>query len=129
MRAQRFYKLGRARARRGECGGGQGGPPAHCSAACMRVAAMVRTYCYPVFGPVSVREIDTTLVLKVLEPIWSKKTETASRLRGRVEAVLDWARRADIGAARTPARWRSHIENLLPSRSQVRKVQHHPALP
>lgn len=52
----------------------------------------LRTYCYPVFGSVSVQDIDAALVLKVLEPIWSKNTETASRLRGRIEAVLDWAR-------------------------------------
>jgi len=89
----------------------------------------LRTYCYPVFGPVSVQDLDTALVLKVLEPIWSRKTETASRLRGRIEAVLDWATARGYRTGENPARWRSHVENLLPSRSQVRKVQHHPALP
>ncbi len=89
----------------------------------------LRTHCYGVFGSLSVQDIDTALVMKVLEPIWKTKTETASRLRGRIEAVLDWATARGYRTGENPARWRSHIENLLPAPSQVRKVQHHPALP
>ena len=67
--------------------------------------------------------------MKVLEPIWKTKTETASRVRGRIEAVLDWAKARGYRTGKNPALWRGHIENLLPARSRVRKVKHHPALP
>jgi integrase len=73
--------------------------------------------------------IDTALVLKVLEPIWPTKPETASRLRGRIEAVLDWATVRGYRKGENPARWRGHLSKLLPARSRVRKVKHHTALP
>jgi integrase len=76
-----------------------------------------------------VQLIDVGLVTKVLEPIWAKKTETASRLRGRIEAVLDWAAARGYRRGDNPARWRGHLENLLPKRSKVQKVKHHAALP
>jgi len=87
------------------------------------------TYAYPVFGELPVQTVDVTLVTKVLEPIWKTKTETASRLRGRLEAVLDWATVRQLRQGDNPARWRGHLDHLLPQRSKVQKVQHHPALP
>jgi hypothetical protein len=67
--------------------------------------------------------------MKVLEPIWSEKTETASRVRGRIESVLDWAKVRGFRAGENPARWRGHLDKLLPRRSKVAKVEHHAALP
>jgi integrase len=87
------------------------------------------TYAGPVFGELPVQAIDTTLVLKVLEPIWPTKNETASRVRGRIEAVLDWATARGYRKGENPARWRGHCESLLPKPAKVKKVQHHAALP
>jgi integrase len=89
----------------------------------------LETYVYPVFGSLPVQAIDVGLVMKVLEPIWQTKPETASRVRGRIEAVLDWAKARGYRNGENPAQWRGHLENLLPARSKVRKVEHHPALP
>jgi integrase len=86
------------------------------------------TYAYPVLGDLSIADIDTTLVLRVLEPIWASKTETASRLRGRIEAVLSWAKARGLRESENPAQWRGHLDQLLPKRSKVRAVTHHPAL-
>lgn len=91
--------------------------------------ATLEQYAYPVFGKTSVGKVDVGLVMKVLEPIWSKKPETASRVRGRIEAVLDWATARGYRKGENPARWRGHIQKLLPPRSRVRAVRHHPALP
>ncbi len=87
------------------------------------------SYAYPVLGSLPVQAIDTGLVLRVLEPIWRTKTETASRLRGRIEAVLDWAAARNHRTGENPARWRGHLDQLLPARSKVQQVVHHPALP
>jgi integrase len=87
------------------------------------------TYATPVIGGVPVQDVDTPLVLKVLEPIWNTRTETASRVRGRIEAILDWAKARGLRVGENPARWRGHLSNLLPKRSKVRRVRHHPALP
>jgi integrase len=76
-----------------------------------------------------VQSIDTTLIMKVIEPIWTQKPETANRLRGRIESVLDWATVRGYRHGENPARWRGHLDKLLPSRSKVRKTQHHSALP
>ena len=73
--------------------------------------------------------VDTGLVLKVLEPIWTTKPETAGRLRGRIESVLDFAKVRGYRDGENPARWRGHLAKLLPARSKVRAVEHHPALP
>lgn len=91
--------------------------------------ASLESTAYPVFGRLPVQAVDVAMVMKVLEPIWSTKTETASRVRGRIESVLDWARARGYREGENPARWRGHLDNLLPARSKVRKVQHHPALP
>ena len=87
------------------------------------------TYAYPVIGPMSVQAIDTDHVLAVLEPIKATKTETASRVRNRIEAVLDWATARKYRTGANPARWRGHLATHFPARSAVRRVVHHPALP
>jgi integrase len=87
----------------------------------------LREYAGPVIGRLSVQEVDTGLVLKVLEPIWTSRPVTAGRVRARIEAVLDWAKARGYRQGENPARWRGHLENLLSSR--VHKVRHHPALP
>jgi integrase len=91
--------------------------------------ATLATYAFPLIGALPVAAIDTGLMMKVLEPIWTAKPETATRLRGRVEAILDWARVRGYRAGENPARWRGHLENLLPSKGKVQKVKHHAALP
>jgi integrase len=83
---------------------------------------------YPVIGGLPVREVDTGLVMRILEPIWAKKPETAGRVRGRIEAVLDWATVRGYREGDNPARWRGHLDNLLPRKSKIRPVVHHPAL-
>jgi integrase len=88
----------------------------------------LQTYAYPLLGDVSMYAIDTALVMKVIEPIWAEKPETANRLRGRIEAILDWATARGYREGENPARWRGHLDKLLPSRSKVRKTQHHSAL-
>jgi integrase len=86
-------------------------------------------YAYPVLGDLSVSAIDTGLVMQVLIPIWSSKTETASRVRGRIEMVLDAAKAHGYRQGENPARWRGHLDGLLPKRSKVRGVKHLAALP
>lgn len=90
--------------------------------------ATLKTYAYPVIGALPVQSIDTTLVMKVLDPIWSTKSETASRVRGRIETVIDTAKARGEYQGENPARWKGHLETLLPKRSKVRKVRNHPAL-
>jgi integrase len=87
------------------------------------------TYAYPIIGAVAVPAVDTSLVCKVLEPIWTKKPETANRLRGRIETILDWAKVRGLRQGENPARWRGHLKMYFPKRSKVRRVRHHPALP
>jgi integrase len=91
--------------------------------------ATLATYAKPVIGALPVQAIDTALVLKVLEPIWTAKPETAGRVRGRIESILDWAKVRGYRAGENPARWRGHLDKLLPARAKVRKVEHHAALP
>ena len=79
----------------------------------------LETYVYPVFGDVSVADVDVGLVMKVVEPIWTTKTETAGRVRGRIELVLDWATALELRSGDNPARWRGHLKNLLPDRTGV----------
>jgi integrase len=91
--------------------------------------ASLATYAEPVIGNLSVQAIDTGLVLKVLEPIWAAKPETAGRVRGRIEAVLDWAKVHGYRTEENPARWRGHLDKMLPALGKVRRVEHHAALP
>jgi integrase len=87
------------------------------------------TYAEPVLGRLSIQAIDTALVLRVLEPIWKTKPETSSRVRGRIEAILDGAKSRGLRQGENPARWRGHLEHQLPAPSKVRRVKHHAALP
>jgi integrase len=82
-----------------------------------------------VFGAVPVAAIDTALVMKLLELTWHTTPETTMRLRGRVEAVLDWATARELRSGDNPARWRGHLKTLLPARGDIRKVEHHAAMP
>ncbi|KJJ95207.1 integrase [Burkholderiaceae bacterium 26] len=89
----------------------------------------IAAYANPVIGSLPVQTVDTGLVMRILEPIWSVKPETASRLRGRIESILDWAKVRGFRQGENPARWRGHLEALLPARSRIRAVKHHAALP
>jgi integrase len=89
----------------------------------------LKAFAFPVFGSLPVQAVDVTLVMKAIEPVWSGKTETASRVRGRIEAVLDWATARGYRTGENPARWKGHLENLLPKKSKLRRVRHLAALP
>jgi len=91
--------------------------------------ATLTTYAYPIIGALPVQAVDTGLVLRVLEPIWRTKPETASRVRGRLESILDFAKVRGYREAENPARWRGHLDKLLPAHSKLREVEHHAALP
>ncbi|HEX2528682.1 MAG TPA: integrase arm-type DNA-binding domain-containing protein [Geminicoccus sp.] len=91
--------------------------------------ATLATYAYPKIGDLDVRRIATTDVLDVLRPLWTQKTETASRLRQRIEAVLDYATATGGRAGDNPARWKGHLQALLPAPAKVARVEHHAALP
>ena len=86
------------------------------------------TYVYPVIGDMPVADIGTAHVLKILEPIWLEKPETASRIRGRIEAVLDAAKAREYREGENPARWRGHIAQILPARPRLTRG-HHKAMP
>ncbi|MFL9887735.1 tyrosine-type recombinase/integrase [Paraburkholderia agricolaris] len=87
------------------------------------------TYAHPIIGDMMVSEVDTHEIMKVLEPIWKGKTETASRVRGRIESILAWASVNKYRSGENPARWKGHLDQLLAKRSRLQKVQHHAALP
>jgi integrase len=89
----------------------------------------LKTYASPIIGGLPVAEVDTALVVKVLSPIWSAKTETATRLRGRIESVLGWATVLGHRHGDNPARWPKHLDNLLANIPKGKRTQHHPALP
>ena len=89
----------------------------------------LKRYASPVIGLLPVDRIEIAHVLRVLEPIWESKTETASRLRGRIEAVLSWATVSEFRSGENPARWKDNLEHKLPKPSKVKRVVHHPALP
>ncbi|HKZ97692.1 MAG TPA: Arm DNA-binding domain-containing protein, partial [Hyphomicrobiaceae bacterium] len=91
--------------------------------------ATLASYVYPVMGALPVHAIDTGLVMKVLEPVWAAKPETASRVRGRIEAVLAWGKVLGYRNGENPAQWRGHLDQLLPAKTKVRRVKHHAALP
>jgi integrase len=89
----------------------------------------LKTYVYPKLGHRAVSRISTDDVLEVLQPIWTMKPETASRVRGRIETILDAAKARGAREGENPARWRGHLANLLPKPSKVARVEHHAALP
>ena len=88
----------------------------------------LKMYAFPKIGKISVGDIATAHVMSILEPIWTTKTETASRLRGRIESVLGWATVRGYRKGENPARWKGHIEHLLAARADVQKVKSHAAL-
>jgi integrase len=90
--------------------------------------ATLEQYAYPVFGDLPVGKVDLAQMLRMLEPIWRVKPETASRLRGRVEAILDSALVSGDRQGENPARWKGWLQTKLPPRSKVRRVRHHPAM-
>jgi len=85
--------------------------------------------CVPIGGGAACRAIDTDLVVKVLDAIWLSKTETATRIRGRIECILDWATVSGFRQGENPARWKGHLENLLANPNKVSPVKNRPALP
>jgi integrase len=91
-------------------------------------ASTLRDYCAGIRG-VPIDRIDTPAVLRAIEPIWMEKTETASRVRGRIESVLDWCTVRGYRTGDNPARWKGHLSEVLPARGQVAKVSHHAAIP
>jgi integrase len=91
--------------------------------------ATLLNYAYPVIGSLPVDVVETLHVMQILQPVWNTKTETASRVRGRIEKVLDRAKALKLRSGDNPARWTGHLDQLLPKRSQVAPVEHHEALP
>jgi integrase len=87
------------------------------------------TYAFPVIGNMPVSEIETKHILKILNPIWTTKTETATRVRTRIELILDYAKVNKWRSGSNPARWRGHLQTSLPSPTRIKKLKHHPALP
>lgn len=92
-------------------------------------SATLATYAFPVIGKLHVADVKQTHVLQILEPIWVAKTETASRLRGRIENVLDWAKARGYRKDENPARWRGHLDKLLSAPEKTTKTVHHAAVP
>ncbi|SLN41754.1 Prophage CP4-57 integrase [Roseivivax jejudonensis] len=91
--------------------------------------ATLDAYVFPKIGQMQVARVETADVIAALTPIWTTKPETASRVRQRIEAALDYATALGIRAGENPARWRGHLDHLLPKPSKLRAVKHHPALP
>jgi integrase len=91
--------------------------------------AALEKHAFPVLGELLVADIDTALVLRVVEPMWKDKTETAARVRARIEAVLDWAKVKGFRQGENPARWKGHLDQLLPGRKVVNGSKHFAALP
>lgn len=89
----------------------------------------LKQYAFPFIGRLPVAEVDQAHILAILEPIWTVKTDTAKRLRGRIETVLDWAKVKKYREGDNPARWAGHLDKLLPKPSKIRKRRHHPAVP
>jgi len=89
----------------------------------------LKTYARPDIGSKQVDKITTEDILKILSPIWNEKTETAKRVQGRIENVLDFAAAHKYRDASNPARWRGHLDMLLPKPSRVKTIRHHPAMP
>ena len=89
----------------------------------------LNAYASPVLGSLPVRAITTPLVMRVIEPLWTTKSETASRVRGRIEAILDWAKVRGYRDGDNRARLKGHLDHLLPDRKKVRKIAHYAALP
>ena len=90
--------------------------------------AAMRNYASPIIGTLPIADVDTALVMKVIEPLWAEKTATASRIRSRIEAVLDNAKVRGLRSGENPARWKGHLDHLLPDRQAVKSTKHFTAL-
>ncbi|WP_386684569.1 tyrosine-type recombinase/integrase [Loktanella sp. R86503] len=88
----------------------------------------LKTYAFPVIGETPVDQVDRNHILQILEPIWQTKTETATRLRGRIENILAWATVSGYRAGDNPATWKGNLQQLLPTPSKISKTTHHGAL-
>ena len=86
-------------------------------------------YAFPVFGKLSLRDILQEHILKILEPIWTTKTETATRVRGRMESILDWAKVKGLRSGENPAAWKGHLDHMLPAPTRLKKIEHLTAVP
>ena len=86
-------------------------------------------YAFPVVGKLSLRHIRQEHILKILEPIWTTKTETATRVRGRMESILDWAKVKGLRSGENPAAWKGHLDHMLPAPTRLKKVEHLTAVP
>lgn len=91
-------------------------------------SATLTTYAFPSIGKLRVSDIETQHIVGILETLWTTKTETASRVRGRMESVLDYAKVRGYRQGENPARWKGHLDHILPARNKVQKVKHHSAL-
>jgi integrase len=91
--------------------------------------ASLEQYAFPVIGELPVASVDTGLILKIIEPIWTDHYQTASRVRGRVASVLDWATVRGFRTGGNPARWKGHLSEVLPAKGEFTKPKHHAALP
>jgi integrase len=87
------------------------------------------SYVFPEIGALPVQAVDTAAVVKILQPLWTEKPETASRVRGRIEQILDWSRTMELRTGENPARWKGHLDNLLPAKTKVRAVKNHASVP
>jgi len=85
-------------------------------------------YAYPVIGNLPIQEVTTEHLLRILQPVWSNKTETASRVRSRIELIIGFAKARGWSRGENPATWRGHLDALLPTKSRVKPVRHHAAL-
>ena len=91
-------------------------------------SSTLKNYAFPVLGSLHVKDIAIDHVLQVIEPVWNTKTETANRVRNRIELILDWARARGFREGDNPARWKGNLDALLPAPSKVKKVVHHKAM-
>lgn len=91
--------------------------------------ASLRKHVYPVFGNVPVQDVTLRHVIAALEPIWTTTTDTATKVRQRIEAILEYAKTCEYRTGDNPARWKGYLSNMLAKPSKVHKVQHHPAMP
>ena len=89
----------------------------------------LRRYAFSIIGSFSVASIDTALVHRVLDPVWTKKPHVGQRLRERIEAVLEFAKSMGLREGENPARWKGHLANVLPKANRTSRTKHHPALP
>ena len=97
--------------------------------------ATLTTYAYPIIGDLPVHKIETSHIMEVLQQdhrgktLWTVRTETASRVRQRIELILGWSKVSGFRTGDNPATWRGHLDNLLPARAKVARRRHQPALP